>query len=351
MKKIKIGIRLIGNGAPCFIIAEAGVNHNGSLELAKKLIDVAVEAGVDAVKFQTFKADKLVVPDAEKADYQKNTTGEEDSQYQMLKKLELTEHEFMELSSYAKEHGIIFLSSPFDKESADFLDSISVPIFKISSGELTNIPLLKHIAKKKKPIILSTGMATLGEIDEALSTLTKESSEGIILLHCVTNYPAKMEEVNLNVINTLRCCYKLPVGFSDHTPGIVASLAATAMGSCVVEKHFTIDKNLPGPDHSASLSPTELKALVQGIRDIECAMGDGRKKPTSAEQKIKKFVRKSIVASADVHTGTVITEYMLDIKRTGEEKGIEPKHWDCIIGKKTKIDLNKDQPIQWNMIE
>ncbi|SES96025.1 N-acetylneuraminate synthase [Methanococcoides vulcani] len=351
MEKIKIGNRIIGNGTPCFIIAEAGVNHNGSLELAKKLIDVAVDAGVDAVKFQTFKADKLVVPDAEKADYQKNTAVEEDSQYQMLKKLELTEHEFMELSSYAREHDLIFLSSPFDKESADFLDSVSVPIFKISSGELTNIPLLKHIARKKKPIILSTGMATVGEIDEVLSTLAKEGSEGIILLHCVTNYPAKMEEVNLNVIKTLRCCYKLPVGFSDHTPGIVASLAATAMGSCVVEKHFTIDKNLPGPDHSASLNPTELKDLVQGIRDIENAMGDGRKKPTSAEQKIKKFVRKSIVASADVQTDTVITEYMLDIKRTGEDKGIEPKHWDYIIGSKTKVDLNKDQPIKWNMIE
>lgn len=351
MDKIKIGSRIIGEEEPCFIIAEAGVNHNGNLKLAKKLIDAAVDAGADAVKFQTFRADKLVIPDTEKAEYQKDATGANDSQYQMLKKLELTEHDFMELSSYARENEIIFLSSPFDKDSVDFLDDIGVPIFKISSGELTNIPLLKHIAKKKKPIILSTGMATLGEIDEALSTLTKEGSEEIILLHCVTNYPAKMEEVNLNVIKTLKCCYKLPVGFSDHTPGIVASLAATTIGSCVIEKHFTIDKTLPGPDHTASLDPIELKDLVRGVRGIKDALGDGRKIPTTSEQKIKKFVRKSIVTSVEIHTDTVIKEYMLDIKRTGEEKGIEPKHWNYIVGKKTKMDLSKDQPINWNMIE
>lgn len=351
MDKIRINNRLIGYGESCFVIAEAGVNHNGSLDLAKKLIDTARDAGADAVKFQTFKSDKLALPDTEKAEYQKKNTGKEENQYQMLKKLELEEKDFIELSNYAINCGIMFMSSPFDEESADILDHIGVSIFKLSSGEITNFPLLKHVAKKKKPIILSTGMATLGEIDEALSVLLENGSEDIILLHCITSYPAKMEEANLKVIETLRCCYKVPVGFSDHTLGIVASLAAVAMGSCVIEKHFTIDKTLPGPDHAASLSPKELKDLVQGIRDIENALGDGIKKPTPSEEKIKKFVRKSIVADADIPVGCIIKESMLDIKRTGKDRGIEPKYWDYIVQKKAKTDIRKNQPLKWNMIE
>ena len=226
MVRIKISDKLIGEDETCFIIAEAGVNHNGDINLAKKLIDIASDVGADAVKFQTFKAEKLVLQDTDKAEYQMKSTGSEESQYQMLKKLELTESNFEELKTYAEYKNIIFLSTPFDNESADFLDNIGVPLFKIGSGELTNLPLLQHIAKKNKPVILSTGMATLGEIEEALYTLINEGLGDIIILHCITSYPAKAEEANLNVIKTLGSCFKLPVGLSDHTLGINVSIAA-----------------------------------------------------------------------------------------------------------------------------
>ena len=262
MVRIKISNKLIGEDEPCFIIAEAGVNHNGDINLAKKLIDIASNAGADAVKFQTFKAEKLVLQDTDKAEYQMKSTGSEESQYHMLKKLELTESDFEELKTYAEKKNIIFLSTPFDNESVDFLDNIGVPLFKIASGEITNLPLLQHIAKKNKPVILSTGMATLGEIEEALYTLLNEGLRDIIILHCITSYPAKAEEANLNVIKTLRSCFKLPVGLSDHTLGINISLAARVLGACVIEKHFTLDNKLPGPDHGASLDPEELRALT-----------------------------------------------------------------------------------------
>ena len=265
--KLKIGDKLIGEEEPCFIIAEAGVNHNGSVELAKKLIDAAKDAGADAVKFQTFKAESVVVKDAQKAEYQKETTGE-GSQYEMIKKLELTEEDFRELADYAKEKDIMFLSSPFDKESVDLLNELDVPAFKVGSGEITNLPLLRYIAKKEKPIILSTGMSTLGEIEEALDVIRSEGVEDIILLHCVSNYPARIEDVNLRALGTLKQAFKLPVGFSDHTLGITAPIAAVALGACVIEKHFTLDRNLPGPDHKASLEPEELKEMAKAIREV-----------------------------------------------------------------------------------
>lgn len=351
MTRIKIFDKFIGEDEPCFIIAEAGVNHNGDINFAKKLIDIAADVGVDAVKFQTFKAEKLVLLDTEKAEYQMKGTDSEESQYQMLKKLELTESNFEELKAYAENKNIIFLSTPFDNESVDFLDKIGVPLFKIGSGELTNLPLLQHIAKKNKPVILSTGMATLGEIEEALYTLINEGLRDIIILHCITSYPAKAEEANLNVIKTLRSCFKLPVGLSDHTMGINVSLAARVLGACVVEKHFTLDKKLPGPDHKASLDPGELGALVKGIREIESALGDGIKKPTKEEESIKKFVRKKLVSCVDIPRGTIIAEGMVMLKRVGTEEGIDPKYLYSVLGKKTLHEIKINSPIKWAMIE
>jgi len=346
--KVKIPGRLVGEGQPCFIIAEAGVNHNGDIKLAKKLIDIAREAGADAIKFQTFKADTLVTKSAAKARYQKETTGAAESQLEMIKKLELTEKDFYELYDYARKKGIIFLSSPFDKRSVDLLDKLGVPAFKIPSGEITNFPLLKHIARKKKPIILSTGMSTLGEIEEALEALGEEGVEEIILLHCVSCYPAKVEDMNLKVMNTLRYAFGLPVGLSDHTVGITIPIAAVALGACVIEKHFTLDKSLPGPDHRASLEPDELKQMIKAIRDVEKAMGSGIKIPTAAEEENKKLARRSLVAKVDIAKGAVITEEMLDLKRPGG--GIEPKYMNMIIGRKTSGSIKHDELITFTKL-
>jgi N-acetylneuraminate synthase len=334
-------------GNRTFIIAEAGVNHNGDINLAKKLIGAAKDAGADAVKFQTFKAEKVVIKNAEKAEYQKETTGIGESQYDMIKKLELTEYDFKELAEYAKKKGILFLSSPFDKGSVDLLDGLDVPAFKIASGEITNFTLLKYIAKKEKPIILSTGMSTLGEVEDALNVIRSEGVEKVILLHCVSNYPARIEDVNLGAMETLKQAFKIPVGFSDHTLGITASIAAVALGACVIEKHFTLDRNLPGPDHKASLEPDELKEMIKGIRNVEKALGDGIKRPTKDEVAIKRVARRSIVARVDIHRGTIITEDMLDVKRPG--MGIEPKYIERIIGKRAKINIKKDELITWSM--
>ena len=346
-RKIRIGSKLIGEGEPCFIIAEAGVNHNGDINLAKKLIGAAKDAGADAVKFQTFKAKAVVTQNAEKSEYQKETTGE-GSQYDMIKKLELTESDFKELAEYAKKKGILFLSSTFDKESVDLLDEISVPAFKVASGEITNFPLLKYIAKKGIAIILSTGMATLGEVEEALNVIRSEGVNEVILLHCVSNYPAKIEDVNLKAMETLKHAFQIPVGFSDHTLGITVPIAAVALGACVIEKHFTLDRNLPGPDHKASLEPNELKEMVKAIRDVEKALGDGIKKPTKDEKVIKRAARRSIVAKVDIPEGTIIMEDMLDVKRPGV--GIEPKYMEMIVGRKAKENIKKDEIIAMRRI-
>jgi len=347
--KIKIEDKLIGEEEHCFIIAEAGVNHNGNVELAKKLIDTAKDAGADAVKFQTFKAENVVIKNAEKTEYQKETTGAEESQYDMIKKLELTEYDFKELADYAKKRGILFLSSPFDKGSVDLLDGMNVPAFKIASGEITNFPLLRYIASKGKPIILSTGMSTLGEVEEALNVIGSEGVEDVILLHCVSNYPARIEDVNLRAMETLKQAFKLPVGFSDHTLGITASIAAVALGACVIEKHFTLDRNLPGPDHKASLEPDELKEMVKAIRDIEKALGNGIKRPAKDEEEIKKVARRSIVAKVDIPEGAIITENMLGVKRPGT--GIAPKYIDRIVGRKAKENIRNDELVTREIIE
>lgn len=339
----------MGESEPCFIIAEAGVNHNGDVNLAKKLIDVAKEAGADAVKFQTFKTEEVVTKNAEKAQYQKEATGAEESQFEMIKNLELTEKDFEELFAYARERDILFLSSPFDKGSVDLLDELGVPAFKIASGEITNFPLLKYIARKKKTIILSTGMSTLGEIEEALEVIRKEGAEEIVLLHCVSCYPAKVEDMNLKAMETLKHAFKLPVGLSDHTVGITTPIVAVALGACVIEKHFTLDKNLPGPDHKASLAPDELKQMVKAIRDVGKALGDGIKKPTKDEEENKKAARRSIVAKVDIPEGAIITKEMLNVKRPGT--GIEPKHIEEVSGARAKVDIKRDDRITWSKIE
>jgi len=344
-----MGNKSMSGGGQCFIIAEAGVNHNGDVELAKKLIDAAADAGADAVKFQTFKVENVVIKNAEKAEYQKETTERGESQYGMLKKLELTEYDFKELADYAKENDILFLSSPFDKESVDLLDEINVPVFKVASGEITNFPLLRHIAEKGKPIILSTGMATLGEIEDALRVIKGAGIDDVVLLHCVTSYPAKMEDVNLRVIETLKHAFKLPVGVSDHTSGITVPIAAVSRGAVVIEKHITINKNLPGPDHKASLEPDELKEMVVAIRDVEKALGDGIKLPTKEEEEIKKVARRSVVAKVDIPKGTTIAKDMLNVKRPGI--GIAPKYIDIIVGKKAEENIRKDEIVTWKMIE
>jgi N-acetylneuraminate synthase/N,N'-diacetyllegionaminate synthase len=348
VRVIRIGDRLIGKEEPCFIIAEAGVNHNGSIELAKKLIDAAKEAGADAVKFQTFKAENVVVKNVEKAEYQKKSTNSRESQYEMIKNLELSEYDFKKLADYAKEKEIMFLSSPFDKESVDLLYELDVPAFKIGSGEITNFPLLKHIARKGKPVILSTGMSTLGEVEEALNVIRSEGVEDVILLQCVSNYPTRIEDINLRAMGTLKQAFKVPVGLSDHTLGIIVPIAAVALGACVLEKHFTLDRNLPGPDHKASLEPDELKEMVNAIRDVEKALGKGIKRPTADEEEIKKAARRSVVAKVDIPEGAVITEDMLDVKRPGT--GIEPRYMEGVIGKIAEINIKKEDLITWEMV-
>ncbi|MDP7525537.1 MAG: N-acetylneuraminate synthase [Dehalococcoidales bacterium] len=340
---IEIGERMIGEGEPCFIIAEAGVNHNGDNELAKKLIDAASVAGADAVKFQTFRAEELTTADAEKAVYQRQGTGLNEPQMEMLKGLELGREDFKKLSGYAKEKKIVFLSSPFDRSSVDLLEELEVPAFKIASGEITNSPLLEHVASKRKPIILSTGMSTLDEVKDTLEFLKGKGVEEIILLHCVTSYPARIEEMNLRAMETLRGAFSLPVGLSDHTLGITVPIAAVALGACVIEKHFTLDRNLPGPDHRASQEPEELKEMVTAIRDTELALGDGTKRVTSDEEEIKKVARRSIVANVDIPEGTVVTEEMVSLKRPGSGLGV--KSMNLIVGCRTKASIKAGEII------
>ena len=345
--KIKIGGKLIGAGNPCFIIAEAGVNHNGKLSLAKKLVDKAKEAGVDAVKFQTFKAENIVTKEAKQAKYQTKNIGKKESQFAMLKRLELSYADFRNLKKYCARKKIIFLSTPHSsKEDVDIVAELC-PVIKIASGDLTNLPFLKYIAKKDLPIILSTGMANLREVKEAVKTILSINKK-IILLHCTTNYPTPVNEVNLRAMFTMGEEFNLPVGYSDHTQGMEVSLAAAAMGACVIEKHFTLNKKLPGPDHKASLGPEELKAMVRGIRNIQAALGDGTKKPTPSEMETAKVARKSIVAAKNIKKGTEIREDMLAIKRPGT--GIAPKYFSKILGKKAKKDIKKDSLINWEQL-
>ena len=328
-----------------FIIAEAGVNHNGSLDMAYQLIDVAKDTGADAVKFQTFKAENVVSKLADKAEYQKKTTGSDKSQLEMIKKLEVSFDDFIKLKKYCDKKGIMFLSTPFDYQSIDFLYDL-VDRYKIPSGEIINHPYLKHIAAKNKPIIMSTGMANLGEVEEAVNTIKSVNSEAkISLLHCTTNYPTPYDEVNLKAMQTLAVAFKLPVGYSDHTLGIEVPVAAVAMGAKIIEKHFTLDKKLSGPDHKASLEPSELKEMVKAIRNIEMALGDGIKKPNKSEIEIMKVARRSLITTRDIRVGEIIKESDIAIKRPGT--GILPKFKEIVIGMKLINDIRQDEPFRW----
>lgn len=330
------------------IIAEAGVNHNGSIELAKKLVEKAKKAGVDYIKFQTFKASKLVTKAAKQAEYQQKNIGKEgDSQYQMLKKLELSPEEHEILIDYCKELGIKFFSTAFDFDSIDYLHSLNLGLWKIPSGEVTNYPFLKRIAAYNEPTILSTGMCDMEDVRAAVNTLYKNglSKENLILLHCNTEYPTPFEDVNLKAMNALRQEFGVEVGYSDHTKGIEVSIAAVALGATAIEKHFTLNRDMEGPDHKASLEPDELKAMVSAIRNIEKAVGgDGTKHVSESEKKNIAIARKSIVAACDIKAGEVFTEQNLTVKRPGS--GISPMRWEEILGQKAKRNFAEDELIE-----
>lgn len=330
------------------IIAEAGVNHDGSLEMAKQLVDKAVEAGVDYIKFQTFKASKLVTKAAKQAEYQQKNIGKEgDSQYQMLKKLEFTPSQYNELVDYCHQRGIKFFSTAFDFDSIEYLHSLNLGLWKVPSGEVTNYPFLKRIAAYNEKTILSTGMCDMEDVGAAVGALYKNglSKENLILLHCNTEYPTPFEDVNLKAMDALREEFDVEVGYSDHTKGIEVPIAAVALGATVIEKHFTLDRTLPGPDHKASLEPGELKAMVCAIRNIEKAVGgDGTKHVSESEKKNIAIARKSIVAACDIKAGEVFTEQNLTVKRPGS--GISPMRWEEVLGQKAKKDFYEDELIE-----
>lgn len=327
-----------------FIIAEAGVNHNGKIENAIKLIDAAAEAGADAVKFQTFKTQNIVCRNAKKAEYQKQTTDADENQYMMLRKLELTEQMHEQLLQHCKEKEILFLSTPFDLDSIDYLDRLGISIMKVPSGEITNYPYLKKIAETGKKVIMSTGMCTIEEVETAVKVLKKYGSKDISLLHCNTEYPTPFCDVNLSAMTTLKNKFDLEVGYSDHTLGIEIPVAAVAMGATIIEKHFTLDKNMEGPDHKASLEPEELKQMVNAIRNVESALGNGMKTPSASEKKNIEIARKSIVAKKNIAAGEAFTEENLTTKRPGN--GISPMKWNEIIGTKAKRDFAIDEMIE-----
>ncbi|MBN2396161.1 MAG: N-acetylneuraminate synthase [Candidatus Atribacteria bacterium] len=329
-----------------FIIAEAGVNHNGDINVAKKLIDVAVVAGADAVKFQTFKTEHLVSKNAMKADYQQETTDSNETQFEMIKKLELNPETHIALMAYCKEKGIQFLSTPFDHDSINLLNDLGLETFKIPSGEITNLLYLRHIGSLNREIILSTGMADMGEIEDALNILVDSGTirENICILHANTEYPTRMEDVNLKAMKTIGKAFKIKYGYSDHTLGVEVPIAAVALGASVIEKHFTLDRNMAGPDHQASLEPNELKDMVKAIRNIELALGDGIKRASNSERKNKEIARKSIIAIKDIKSGELFTENNLGIKRPGN--GISPMRWDELMGKHANRDFKVDDLIE-----
>ena len=328
------------------IIAEAGVNHNGDLALAKSLIDAAAEAGADIVKFQTFKADRLATPAATKADYQNRTTDAAESQREMLRRLELTPEMHVELQAHCQARNIAFLSTGFDIESIDYLAGIGLRCFKIPSGEITNLPYLRHIGAYGGEVILSSGMASLDEVRDAVRALETAGTgrDRIVVLHCTTEYPAPVEDVNLRAMRAMGESLGVRVGYSDHTRGIEVAIAAVALGAVVIEKHFTLDRDLPGPDHQASLEPAELKALVHSIRNVEMALGDGVKRPTAGEAKNRLVVRKSIVASRSIAAGEVFGEHNLTTKRPGN--GLSPMRWDEVVGQCARRHFAVDELIE-----
>lgn len=347
MEKIKIGNKFVGENHPSFIITEAGVNHNGDITLAKKLVDVAVNASADAVKFQTFKSENLIVSDANSPDYVNRNLGKKIKQLEIIKKYELKYSDFEKLKKYCDTKNIIFLSTPHSFDAIDFLEDL-VSAYKFGSGDITNIPALEHAAKKGKPLILGTGMSTMKEVKTAIDAIKSIGNKQIVTLHCTTNYPSLLDEVNLNAMMSMKKELKCLVGYSDHTSSILVPSIAVALGATIIEKHFTIDKKLPGPDHKASLEPEELKNMIKQIRETERILGSFEKKPTLSEQKIMDLVRKSIVAEEEIEKGTKINEKMLGFKRPGT--GLKPSDLDKIIGKKAKKTIVKDEILKIDMV-
>jgi N,N'-diacetyllegionaminate synthase len=345
---VVVGERRIGPGAPVFIAAEAGVNHNGDPALARRLVDAAAECGADAVKFQTFRVDALVSRSAPKAGYQVETTGAGESQRDMLAGLELSLEVLAELKDRATKHGLIFFSAPFDEESADVLDALAVALFKVPSGEITNLPLLRHVAAKGRPIILSTGMADLEEVGQAVAAIRAAGDPPLAVLHCLSAYPAPVGEVNLRAMDSLASRFRCPVGFSDHTLGIEIAVAAAARGAAIIEKHLTLDKTLPGPDHRASLDPAEFGAMVRAIRAVESALGDGVKRPMPSEADTRRVARKSLVAARALKAGERIAAGDLASKRPGT--GISPAELPRVLGLPLARDIAADEVIPWEAL-
>ncbi|MDP9268910.1 MAG: N-acetylneuraminate synthase [Acidobacteriota bacterium] len=337
LKPIEIAGRQVGPGAPCFVIAEVGVNHNGSSEKAKQLVDAARAAGADAVKFQTFQADEVVSPAAAKAKYQIEATGEAGTQLEMVQRLELSPEAFAELATHCRALGILFLSTPFDPKSADLLDGLGVPAFKVASGEITNWPFLEYLVRKGKPMIVSTGMSEMDEVKSAVEVIRRAGNTKLALLHCVSDYPAAATSANLRAMHTMAQQFQVPIGFSDHTLGIEVALAAVALGACIIEKHLTLDRDLPGPDHRASLPPDEFAALVRGIRLVESALGDGRKRRMPEEEDTARVARRSLVAACALPAGTVVEEQHVAILRPGT--GMPPAQRARLIGRRALHDI------------
>lgn len=341
---VKIGQAELGGDA-VFVIAEAGINHNGDMRLALDMIDVAAEAGADAVKFQTFRTDRLVTKAAPKASYQSAQTGS-GTQHDMLKAVELSPSDHERLFARCAEKSIMFLSTPFEEESADLLDRLGVAAFKMPSGELTNLPFLRHVASKGKPMIVSTGMGEMVEVDDAVTSVATAGNHDVVLLHCVSQYPAKASEANLRAMATMRERFGCPVGYSDHTPGGTVAIAAAALGAAALEKHFTLDRSMPGPDHRASLEPDELKAMIADIRIATLALGDGIKQAQPGERETALAARKSIVAVANIAAGEIIQSCHIGARRPGT--GIAPSQRDQVIGRRAARALDPDTVLQWS---
>lgn len=347
---MQMGQFTIGHDRPCFTIAEAGVNHNGNMDLAHRLIDEAAKSGVDAVKFQSFVTEKLVTPKATKAVYQIETTGSDGDQFAMLKALELSAGQQAELKKHCDEIGILYLCTPYEEESVDLLDHLGVAGYKIGSTDTTNLPFLRYVAKKGRPVILSSGMCTLGEVEMAVNTVRSNGLENhFAMLQCVSEYPAPLKDVNLRVINTYRQAFGCPVGFSDHTQGVVASSWAVAIGACIVEKHFTLDRNLSGPDHRASLEPSELKQYVDLIRQVELALGTGVKIPTSIESDNKNKMQKSLVAVREIKAGQTLSEGDLTSKRPGS--GLPPWFMNQVVGRRARRAISANELINLDALD
>jgi N-acetylneuraminate synthase/N,N'-diacetyllegionaminate synthase len=349
ISEIKIGPRFVGAGHPCFVIAEAGVNHNGDVDLARRLIDAAAEAGANAIKFQTFRADRLVTSTAPKAAYQQAATGADESQFEMLRRLELSEAAHDTLFTHANSRGLAFLSTPFDERSADLLGTLKIPGFKISSGELTNLPFLEHVARLGSPLIVSTGMATLEEVRTAVAAIRAAGNPRIALLQCVSNYPANPADTNLRAMKTMRDSFGIPVGYSDHTLGNEVALAAVALGACIVEKHLTLDRSLPGPDHAASAEPAELTALVHGIRAIESALGDGVKRPAASEAGVAAVARRSLVTARDIAAGETLDDAAITALRPGG--GLPPGKKATLLNRRALQAIPAGTVLQLEMLE